>query len=389
MNFREEIQRADFVKAVCSAPFRKTEQFVKIDLRLCDKGVERIFRIEKFTKTQAFHESVSAGSIEKWLSDNVENRYKQICLYFESENVTYIFSKKNSRRTVSHADNKKSVDANNRAKKYILKEGEKIPAFVDLGIFTSDFRVVQAKQDKFRQINRFVELLDDVFKNYEKPSVTILDFGCGKSYLTFFVYYYFVEVRHIRARIIGYDLKADVVDRCNKIAGKYGYDGLRFVVADVSRDKLSDEPIDAVISLHACDTATDYALNYAVAHKVKYIFAVPCCQHEINLSIKRGKQAELTSECGAGCDLNILLKYGIVKERVCALLTDTIRAMLLEDQGYSVDVIEFVNFAHSPKNLMIRAEKTHGKTDKNKSSIEQLMKTYGFGQTLFELLSKS
>ena len=244
-----------------------------------------------------------------------------------------------------------------------------------MGVFTKDFKVVKSKYDKFKQINRFIELVDDAFRAYDRQDITILDFGCGKSYLTFFLYYYFVEVKKVQAKIIGYDLKADVVENCNKIAKKYGYENLQFVVADVSRDKLYDMPIDMVISLHACDTATDYALAYAVQKQAKYVFSVPCCQHEVNLSIQNGG------------DMDVLLRYGIVKERISALLTDTVRAMLLEDEGYSVDVLEFVDLAHSPKNLMLRARKTHGKNAKNRVEVENLMQKYGFKQTLYTILS--
>ena len=178
----------------------------------------------------------------------------------------------------------------------------------------------------------------------------------------------------MQAKIIGYDLKKDVVANCNATAQKYGYENLHFQVADVERDTLTDEHIDMVVSLHACDTATDYALNYAVKKGVKYIFSVPCCQHEINLSIRKGGE------------LDTLLRYGIVKERVSALLTDSIRAMILEDAGYSVDLLEFVDLAHSPKNLMIRAKKTKPANTKNRTAIEKLMQKYGFEQTLYKLI---
>ncbi|MBQ2805355.1 MAG: methyltransferase, partial [Clostridia bacterium] len=188
--------------------------------------------------------------------------------------------------------------------------------------------------------------------------------------------YYFAVVKGVQANIIGYDLKADVVDHCNKIAQKYGYTGLKFVVADVTKDKLEGTDIDMVVSLHACDVATDYALYYAISKGVKHIFSVPCCQHEINLSIQKGGE------------LDCLLNYGIIKERVSALLTDSIRAMLLEDCGYSVDVLEFVDLAHSPKNLMLRCCKTKQPTSKNTPKIKQLIEQYHFEQRLFALLNK-
>ena len=241
-------------------------------------------------------------------------------------------------------------------------------------MFTKDFKIVKSKYDKYKQINRFIELIDHEFKNSQEKQITILDFGCGKSYLTFFVYYYFVEVKKMNAKIIGYDLKEDVVAHCNQIAKKYNYNNLEFIVSNVATDQLYKDKIDMVISLHACDTATDYALNYAIKNNVTHIFSVPCCQHEINLSIKKGG------------DLDILLKHGIIKERVSALLTDSIRAQILEDMGYSVDLVEFVDFEHSPKNIMIRAKKCKAITNKNLKIICDLKNIYGFNQTLFNLV---
>jgi hypothetical protein len=194
--------------------------------------------------------------------------------------------------------------------------------------------------------------------------------------LTFIIYYFFSEVKKKNVKIIGYDLKKDVVEDCNRIAEKYGYNNLKFVVSDVTKDVLYDEHIDMVISLHACDVATDFALDYAIKKNVKYIFSVPCCQHEVNKSIKKGG------------DLDILLKHGLIKERVSALLTDSIRAGILEDMGYNVDVLEFVDFSHSPKNIMIRAKKTKKETEKNRKQIEELQQKYGFLQTLYSLVGE-
>ena len=240
-------------------------------------------------------------------------------------------------------------------------------------MFTPDFKVVRAKYDKYKQINRFIELIDQAFSDSEKQEITILDFGCGKSYLTFILYYYFSVKRKMDVTIIGYDLKADVVERCGKIAEKYGYTGLRFVHADVSRDVLYQEKVDMVVTLHACDTATDYALHYAIQKGAEYIFSVPCCQHEINRDIRRGG------------DFDLLLEHGIFKERLSALLTDAIRGKVLEDMGYKVDIIEFTDFENSPKNLMIRARKTARRSTKGREQARKLAEQYGFHQTLLEL----
>jgi SAM-dependent methyltransferase len=265
------------------------------------------------------------------------------------------------------------VQSHNREKEYILSEGENIPALVDLGVFTKDLKIVRSKYDKYKQINRFIELVDQELGHYEGQEISILDFGCGKSYLTFILYYYFAVKRGLKAKIIGYDLKADVVEHCNEIAQSYGYDGLRFQVADVTKDKLAEEHIDMVVTLHACDVATDFALDYAIKRQVKHIFSVPCCQHEINSSIKKGGE------------LDLLMEHGVIKERMCALLTDSIRGAVLESKGYELDMIEFIDFDNSPKNLMIRARYTGKCRLKGLEKAKALQEEYGFKQRLLEL----
>ncbi|RHU70696.1 SAM-dependent methyltransferase [Ruminococcaceae bacterium TF06-43] len=209
---------------------------------------------------------------------------------------------------------------------------------------------------------------------YGRDEITILDFGCGKSYLTFVLYYYFAVKRGVRAKIIGYDLKEDVVEHCNEVAARYGYTDLHFVVADVTRDVLYDEHIDMLVTLHACDVATDYALHYAISRGVEHIFSVPCCQHEVNKTIQKGG------------DFDILLSHGLFQERFSALLTDAIRAAVLEDEGYDVDVIEFIDFAHSPKNLMLRCHRTGHRGTKKLTESRRLRDQYGFEQTLLSLV---
>ena len=267
--------------------------------------------------------------------------------------------------------------SHNREKSYMLKEGENIPALGDLGVLTPDMKIVRAKYAKYKQINRFIELVDQAFRDYKKDEIFILDFGCGKSYLTFILYYYFSVKRGLKATIIGYDLKADVVERCGKIAEKYGYTGLEFVHADVTRDVLTDRKIDMIVTLHACDTATDFALHYAVTKGADFIFSVPCCQHEINAGIHKGG------------DLDILLRHGILQERLSALLTDSIRAAVLEDMGYQVDMIEFIDFDHSPKNLMIRARRGGKKSTAGRTEAQRLAERYGFTQKLLELCGEA
>ena len=376
MNIIETKNPSQILKITASNPIDKHCQFFRITLRQVQIGGKVCFQAEKFKDKQVFHENIDMESLQSWLQTNVEFVYKQVCVVLESTDVTYLFSANGKCKRLQKATETKNTQISgvNRTKNYLINEGDNIPALVDLGVFTKDLKIVRPMFDKFKQINRFVEILNHQFKDYTGNKITILDFGCGKSYLTFIVYYYFSVIKSVDVKIIGYDLKADVVKNCNALAQKYGYKNLHFVVADVSKDKLADEYIDCVISLHACDTATDYALHYAISHDVKYIFSVPCCQHEINLSIQ------------SGGELDCLLKYGLIKERTSALLTDAIRGMILEDCGYSVDMLEFVDFAHSPKNIMIRAYRNKAKSGKNRQNIQDLMQKYHFDQTLYNLV---
>lgn len=380
MKILENLNISEILKITASNPHKASCEYFRIVLRRVYIKEHERFQAEKFKGTQVFHENIAIECLDQWLERNVVNLYKQVCVVLPNRDITYLSSSSGKVKRIEKSTATKGSTVflqNNRHKKYILNEGDIIPAFVDLGIFTKEYKVVNSMFDKFKQINRFVEILDDVLKDYDKADITLLDFGCGKSYLTFVIYHYLVQIKHLNAKIIGYDLKADVVSHCNALAQKYGYNNLTFVVADVSRDKLYDEKIDVVVSLHACDTATDYALHYAVSKDVPYIFSVPCCQHQVNKTISKGG------------DLDALLKYGIVKERVSALLTDTVRALLLEDEGYCVDVMEFVDLAHSPKNLMIRAKKSEKhKNHKNRKTIEELMTKYHFEQELYRLLNK-
>ena len=362
-------------KAVFSQP-TEANGAKKIELRpLLLKG-ERRYQAERLEGTKAFHENFTEAALLAWAEERLEGRYRQVLLVTETESRQFILKRDGSyKKTGSAAALPRPAGAqgHNREKDYILREGEEIPALVDLGVFTKDYRIVKARYDKFRQINRFVELVAQDVRD-DGDTIRILDFGCGKSYLTFILYYYFAVRRGLKTEIIGYDLKADVVARCNEIAERYGYEGLRFEVADVTRDRLAETKIDMVVTLHACDTATDYALAYAVKHGVRHIFSVPCCQHEVNLSIQKGGE------------LDLLLEHGIIKERVSALLTDAIRAAVLEDAGFEVDVIEFVDFAHSPKNLMLRARYTGKHRRGGREKAEALRKQYGFRQSLLNLI---
>lgn len=262
-----------------------------------------MWQIEKFVGTQVFHENVEY----KNLLGLDFSSFKQVTVEKQGETTVYAKGKTAFRAKTVANNKKKVVESHNKDKNYLIKEGDNVPALIELGVFTKEGKIVNSMYDKFKQINKFIEIIDDSYKSFNKKEITILDFGCGKSYLTFLVYYYFVQIKKIRAKIIGYDIKKDVVEKCNQIARKYNYDGLEFYLSDVKKDKLFEGKIDMIITLHACDTATDYALDFAIKNKVKNIFSVPCCQHEINLSISKGG------------DFDILLNDGLIKERFSAL----------------------------------------------------------------------
>lgn len=365
-------------KAVFSQPLDSAE-YSKVIIRPVQIKNETLFQAECFKEGKAFHRNLDESAAAAFVRDDLSGIYRQVLITTGSTADQYVLQrsgayKRSGRSAVprpSGADGEAA--AHNRAKTYILPEGEPVPALVDLGVFTPDYKIVKSKYDKYRQINRFIQIVDDKLSKSGRNRITVLDFGCGKSYLTFILYYYFTVKKGIDAEIIGYDLKADVVENCNRVAEKYGYDKLKFFVADVTKDVLYDRHIDMVVTLHACDIATDYALKYAIDKKADYIFSVPCCQHEVNSSIRRGGE------------LDIFLTHGIVKERMSALLTDSIRAGILEDMGYSVDMLEFVDFEHSPKNIMLRAERNRAPAVKNIPGYSELARKYGFTQRLLTL----
>ena len=347
----------------------------KISVRPITLRGRRLYQLERFHDNKAFQENLEEEVLLRRFEQELDGRYRQALLVTEEESAQYSLKQNGSykRHASAAVARPGAAQGNNRQKQYLIAEGEAVPALVDLGVFTQDYKIVRAKYDKYRQINRFVELIDQAFREDCREELTILDFGCGKSYLTFVLYWYFAVKRRKKVRILGYDLKADVVEHCNAVAEKYGYEGLRFVRADVSRDVLYGEHVDMIVTLHACDTATDYALHYAIEKGADYIFSVPCCQHEINLQMQKGGE------------LDVFLRHGIVRERMAALLTDEIRTLVLEDLGYTVDVIEFTDLENSPKNLMLRARRTGRKSEKGRALARELAQRYGFTQTLLEL----
>ena len=370
--------KADIQKMIISNPISKSEEYKKIVI----ERKEKTFQIAKYTDKQVFHENVSLDELADRCVQLAENHYKQINGMSATEEHIILISKKgkcNYKVKKTATDTVKlagKAEGHNRKKNYILKEGMNIAPLVDMGVFTKDGKVVNAMYDKYKQINRFIEIIDDEVSSLNVETLNVIDFGCGKSYLTFVVYYYLTEVMQLKVNMIGLDLKEDVIQKCNEAAQKYEYHNLKFEVGDVNGFKAPFD-VDMVITLHACDTATDFALYNAIQWNAKMIFSVPCCQHELN------KQINPES-------LTLMSRYGIIKERFSALATDAIRGNLLEYCGYKTQLLEFIDFAHTPKNILIRAVKrpmTLKKVkDKMLEEVRALMREFSFKPTLYTLL---
>lgn len=260
----------------------------------------------------------------------------------------------------------------NRRKRYILEEGRPVPFLKDLGVMAADGKIVNSRYDKFRQINRFLEFIEDILPQLPKDrEVRIIDFGCGKSYLTFAMYYYLHELQGLDVRITGLDLKEDVIEHCGRLARQYGYEKLEFLHGDIA-DYTGADQVDMVVTLHACDTATDYALAKAVRWNAKVILSVPCCQHELNGQMENDL-------------LRPIFHYGIVKERMAALYTDALRAEILENHGYRTQILEFIDMEHTPKNLLLRCVRS-GRRKENGEQIKAVTEFLGVEPTLLKLL---
>ena len=355
-----------------------TDAIQKIKVRPLQGRGQLIFQAALWDGKKEFHKNYEEKEMISALLAWMSRDFKQMQLETTKETVTFLVSKKGkvTIRSKRCAQRREKADLrHNRTKQYLLQEGIPVPFLVKLGVMTPEGKVVRAKYDKFRQINRFLEFIEDVCPVLENGrELTVIDFGCGKSYLTFAVYYYLHEKKGYDLKIIGLDLKEDVIRNCNHLAEEFGYEKLHFQTGDIA-DYEGPDQVDLVITLHACDTATDYALAKAVRWNAKAILSVPCCQHELNGQIENEM-------------LKPILKYGLLKERISALVTDGLRAELLEQAGYHVQVLEFIDMEHTPKNILLRAVwEDKKKTEKSGESLRGCMDFLHVQPTLAALLS--
>lgn len=356
--------------------------FIKIKVRPVMIRDSLYFQVSRYTDKQVFHENMTAEDALETLSGWILHDFRQAQIRMQDEMVTVLVSKKGKATIKS----KKAACIetqnleHNRKKQYIIEEGTAVPFMIDLGVMTESGKIIRTRYDKYRQINRFLEFIEDILPELPTDrTVHIIDFGCGKSYLTFAMYYYLKVLKHYDIRITGLDLKQKVIEDCQALADRYGYDGLQFLCGDIADYNGTDE-VDMVVTLHACDTATDFALAKAVGWNAKVILSVPCCQHELNGQMQRE---------GAGYDkLAPILDYGLLKERFAALLTDGLRAKYLEQSGYETQVLEFIDMEHTPKNILLRAVKTNQAKQGSESQVWECRKFLGIDPMLGVLLDK-
>ena len=379
----EESLTGELYQMTAGGP-RKKDGDIRLKVRPVMLGDRLLFQLENFRGNQVFHRNLAKEEAEQAVLEAMAD-FRQLSVKtrrFEAEAMVSKKGKVTVKRRETVPGQAGNVPdplrmAHNRKKKYILEEGKPVPFLVDLGVQTADGRTVKSRYDKFRQINRFLEFVADVMPILPKDRcVRIIDFGCGKSYLTFAMYYYLHELNGLDIRVTGLDLKEDVIRRCSALAEKYGYRKLDFRQGDIA-DFEGEDRVDMVVTLHACDTATDYALYKAVKWNASAILSVPCCQHEVNRQIRNET-------------LEPMLKYGLVRERLSALVTDSVRACLLEEQGYDTQILEFIDMEHTPKNILIRAVKREKRRENTaqKTGIKEMTEFLQVNTCLQRLFEK-
>ena len=336
------------------------------------------FQVTEYKGKQVFHENLEKVQAISYILEQMEQFFGQMVLESTSKTVNVLVSKKGTvtiKQKVQKKELKPKELSHNRKKRYILEEGVAVPFLVDLGVLTKEGKIVNSRYDKFRQINRFLEFIQDIVEDLPKGrELTIVDFGCGKSYLTFAMYHYLKVMKGFDIRVIGLDLKEDVIAYCNELKEKYGYEKMTFTTGDIA-NYTGVNAVDMVVTLHACDTATDYALEKAVKWGATIILSVPCCQHELNYQMKNQ-------------ELEAVFKYGLLKERIAALVTDGLRAEMLEQCGYDTQVLEFIDMEHTPKNILLRGVKRNKERKADFTKYDTCCKALGVTPTIGKLLKE-
>ena len=378
--FLDKYVNADLVRILISNA-RSTDTPGKLQVRPVPVKGEIQYQVTSIQGTKAIHANYEKEALIFYLTEQMERNFRQMQLEGRNVQGRVLVSKKGKMDIKAREIKGKGKEdfapmlSHNRTKKYLLKEGVPVPWLIDLGVMTPEGKIKNSRYDKFKQLNRYLEFIQDILPKLPKGrEIRIIDFGCGKSYLTFAMYYYLRELKHYDIQVTGLDLKADVIEKCQRLADQYGYDRLKFQQGDIASYEGADQ-VDMVVTLHVCDTATDFALAKAVKWGASVILSVPCCQHELNRQVENETLAPI-------------LEYGILKERFAALLTDGLRAQMLKSAGYDTQILEFISMEHTPKNLLIRAVKNENRKEdiKQRMAWENCMQAFHAEPTLKRLL---
>lgn len=356
------IEEEGLIFAVFGNLRKKSQPCKKVTLRPVHIKEDIAYQAEYHFSDKVTHENLLPSEAEALFERLISSQFKQLNIFAKDGDYTVLANKVDHIKILRKDPTRTETNlSHNKKRIYIIPEGEPCDFLIRLGVMTVDGQIIAKHRNKFRQINRFLEIVEDCLPLLpSKP--TIIDFGCGKSYLTFALYHYLNIIKSYDAKLIGLDLKEDVIHFCNSIADDLGYQSLEFKIGDIA-DYDGEAKADMVVTLHACDTATDFALIKAVAWEAKVILSVPCCQHELFSQLSNQSQTAL-------------LKHGILKDRFAAILTDALRALKMEECGYSVSMVEFTSLEHTAKNIMLRCLQTSGKSkqkqmaDKRKKADE-------------------
>lgn len=384
----KNIQDDKLIKIVFSD--RKSGDFNKVIIKPIILKSAKNIQIESFKDNKAFHKNIDLNNLQE-LEDNLKeyiDNFKQILLQIEGTDISFIRKKENFSRKEKESNLIKTSNEHNKKKQYILNEGDKIDFLIELGLMSVEGKILKSSFNKFKQINKYLEFIDDVIEELKAKKlitnhINVLDFGCGKSYLTFALYYYLKNYRKdLTFSIVGLDLKKDVIEFCNKLAKKLNYENLEFLNGNI-KDYDKSKEVDLVFSLHACNNATDYSLEKALSLDAKAILAVPCCHHEFFEKIQKNKNSEFYNT------LKIMADNGVVLDKFATLATDSFRSLSLELCGYKTKMIEFIDMEHTPKNILIKAIKSKSSNLKEKlTEYNKLKEFLGIKPLLEDLIKK-
>ena len=385
---KKNIQEDKLIKIVFSD--RKSGDFNKVIIKPIILKSAKNIQIESFKDNKAFHKNIDLNNLQE-LEDNLKeyiDNFKQILLQIEGSDISFIRKKENFSRKEKESNLIKTSNEHNKKKQYILNEGDKIDFLIELGLMSVEGKILKSSYNKFKQINKYLEFIDDVIEELKAKKlitnhINVLDFGCGKSYLTFALYYYLKNYRKdLTFSIVGLDLKKDVIEFCNKLAKKLNYENLEFLNGNI-KDYDKSKEVDLVFSLHACNNATDYSLEKALSLDAKAILAVPCCHHEFFEKIQKNKNSEFYNT------LKIMADNGVVLDKFATLATDSFRSLSLELCGYKTKMIEFIDMEHTPKNILIKAIKSKSSNLKEKlTEYNKLKEFLGIKPLLEDLIKK-